>query len=290
MNRTTGKFIFRNFIKMILLLFAVSIAAFALMTASPIDPLKANVGQTALGSMSQEQIAKLEEYWGVGKPPVQRYLAWFRDFVRGDMGVSLLYRQKVTTVIAVKLGNSLISSTPAFWIAMLLLMIFGVWLKILPIGLSVPIGVEASGVTFLDRVRHAILPAVTLSVTGISNIAMHTREKMIDICDSDYVLFARARGESTWEIFRNHGFRNVLGPAMTLQFASISEIFGGSVLVEQVFSYPGLGQAAVSAGSDMPLLMAITIISALFVFGGNLIANILYGVIDPRIRRGGVVR
>ena len=287
MNRTTGKFIFRNFIKMILLLFAVSIAAFALMTASPIDPLKANVGQTALGSMSQEQIAKLEEYWGVGKPPVQRYLAWFRDFVRGDMGVSLLYRQKVTTVIAVKLGNSLflmviawilsgvtgfllgalagmkhgkpidkvikgycllISSTPAFWIAMLLLMIFGVWLKILPIGLSVPIGVEASGVTFLDRVRHAILPAVTLSITGISNIAMHTREKMIDICDSDYVLFARARGESTWEIFRNHGFRNVLGPAMTLQFASISEIFGGSVLVEQVFSYPGLGQAAVSSG------------------------------------------
>ena len=107
LNSTTGKFIFRNFIKMLLLLFAVSIAAFALMTASPIDPLKANVGQTALGSMSQEQIAKLEEYWSVGKPPVQRYLAWFKDFVRGDMGVSLLYRQKVTTVIAVKLGNSL---------------------------------------------------------------------------------------------------------------------------------------------------------------------------------------
>lgn len=331
MNNLKAKFILKNFIKVLLLLFAVSVAAFALMTASPIDPLKANVGQAALGSMSQEQIAKLEEYWGVGQPPLQRYIAWFRDFVRGDMGISLLYRQKVTTVIAVKLGNSLflmiiawflsgligfllgslagmnrgklidkiikgyclvISSTPAFWIAMLLLIIFGVWLKILPIGLSVPIGVEASGVTFLDRVRHAILPAVTLSITGISNIAMHTREKMIDICDSDYVLFAKARGESSWQIFKNHGLRNVLGPAVTLQFASISEIFGGSVLVEQVFSYPGLGQAAVSAGlgSDMPLLMAITIISALFVFGGNFIANILYRVIDPRIRRGGVGR
>ena len=92
---------------MVFLLFAVSIVAFALMTASPIDPLKANVGQAALGSMSQDQIAKLEEYWGVGQPPVQRYLAWFRDFVRGDMGISLLYRQKVTTVIAVKLANSL---------------------------------------------------------------------------------------------------------------------------------------------------------------------------------------
>ena len=168
-------------------------------------------------------------------------------------------------------------------------MVFGVWLKILPIGLSVPIGVEASGVTFLDRVRHAILPAVTLSITGVSNIALHTREKMIDIMESDYVLFAKARGVTGWKLFWQHGFRNVLLPVITLQFASISEIFGGSVLVEQVFSYPGLGQAAVAAGlgSDMPLLMAITIVSAIFVFGGNLIANLLYGVVDPRIRRGG---
>ena len=107
MNNLKAKFILKNFIKVLLLLFAVSVAAFALMTASPIDPLKANVGQAALGSMSQEQIVKLEEYWGVGQPPLQRYIAWFRDFVRGDMGISLLYRQKVTTVIAVKLGNSL---------------------------------------------------------------------------------------------------------------------------------------------------------------------------------------
>lgn len=313
---------------MLLLVIAVSVVTFALMKASPIDPLQANVGQAALGSMSQEQVEKLREYWGVNIPPVKQYLAWAKDFIRGDMGISLLYRQPVTAVIGVKLGNSLflmviawilsgilgmvlgviagmnrgkavdkgikgyclvISSTPAFWLALLFLMIFGVWLKVLPIGLSVPIGVEASGVTFADRVRHAVLPALTLSITGVSNIALHTREKMIDIMESEYVLFARARGESGWKLFRHHGFRNVLLPAITLQFASISEIFGGSVLVEQVFSYPGLGQAAVSAGlgSDLPLLMAITIISSLFVFGGNLTANLLYGVIDPRIRRGG---
>ena len=99
--------ILKNFVKMVLLIFAVSIAAFALMTVSPVDPLQANVGQAALGSMSQEQIAKLEEYWGVGEPPVQRYLAWLKDFLKGDMGVSLLYRQDVAKVIAVKLGNSL---------------------------------------------------------------------------------------------------------------------------------------------------------------------------------------
>lgn len=92
-----------------------------------------------------------------------------------------------------------------------------------------------------------------------------------------------------WSIFQNHGLRNVILPAITLQFASVSEIFGGSVLVEQIFSYPGLGQAAVTAGigSDVPLILGITVISAAFVFGGNLIANLLYGVVDPRIRRGG---
>ena len=318
----------KSFLRMLLLMAAVSIVTFALVSASPIDPLQANVGQAALGSMSEAQKEKLRSYWGVDTPPAERYINWAKDAVRGDFGTSLLYRQPVTTVIAVKLSNSLflmglawvisgllgfllgviagvckgrladklikgysllIASTPAFWIALLLLIVFGVWLKVLPIGLSVPIGVEASGVTFMDWVSHAILPAAALSITGVSNIALHTREKMIDIMESDYVLFARARGESTRSIIFRHGLRNVLLPAMTLQFASISEIIGGSVLVEQVFSYPGLGQAAVAAGtgSDVPLLMGITLITALIVFLGNFAANLLYGVIDPRIRRGG---
>ena len=111
---------------------------------------------------------------------------------------------------------------------------------------------------------------------------------MIEILESDYVLYARARGESGWRLIFRHGLRNLLLPVITLQFGSISEIFGGSVLVEQVFSYPGLGQAAIDAGlgSDVSLLLAITVISTLFVFLGNLVANVLYGVIDPQIRRG----
>lgn len=127
-----------------------------------------------------------------------------------------------------------------------------------------------------------------LSITGISSIALHTREKLIEVMESDYVLFARARGESDWSILRRHGLRNILLPAMTLQFASVSEIIGGSVLVEQVFSYPGLGQAAVTAGlgSDVPLLLGITVVTAVIVTAGNLAANVLYGVIDPRIREG----
>lgn len=314
---------------MILLLVCVSIAAFFLVTISPINPLQANVGQTALGSMSTEQIEKLETYWGVNTPPVERYKKWAGDFLHGDMGTSLLYRREVSNVISEKLTNSLwlmvtawvisgllgfvlgilaglkrgrladklikgyallTASTPAFWLGLVLMMIFAVYLKVLPVGLGVPIGVEAAGVTVMDRLKHAILPALTLSITGTSGIILHTREKMIEVMESDYVLFARARGESTWSIVKNHALRNVLLPAVTLQFASVGEILGGSVLVEQIFSYPGLGQAAVTAGlgSDVPLLIGITIVSALLVSGGNLVANLLCSIIDPRIQRGGV--
>lgn len=327
MNRKWIRQLVLQLLRLILLLFCVSAVAFVLMAASPIDPLQTNIGQTALGSMSQEQIEKLQQYWGVGQPPLQRFLSWAGDLLHGDLGTSLLYRQPVTQVLADKLASSLwlmatawvisgmlglilgmaaglwrgrwpdriirgyclfIASTPTFWLALVLMIVFSVWLGILPIGLSVPIGVAAEDVTILQRIQHAILPALTLSITGVANIALHTREKMIEVMESDYVLFARARGESTGHIVRYHALRGVLLPAITLQFASISEIFGGSVLVEQVFSYPGLGQAAVTAGlgADVPLLLGITIISAAIVFGGNFIAEILYGAVDPRMRRG----
>lgn len=314
-------------VHMVVLVILVSALAFILLSVSPIDPLQTNVGQAALGAMSPEQVEKLRAYWGVGVPPVERYLSWASDFLRGDMGTSLLYRRPVAKVIGEKLFNSFwlltsawffsgvigfllgivagrkrggvcdrivtgyslfVASTPAFWIAMILLLVFAVRLKWFPIGLSVPIGTAAEDITVTDRIRHAVLPAAALSITGISSIALHTREKMIAVMESDFVLFARARGESERSVIVRHGIRNILIPAMTLQFASVSEIIGGSVLVEQVFSYPGLGQAAVTAGlgSDVPLLLGITVVTAVIVFFGNLAANVLYGVVDPRIREG----
>ena len=299
---------------MLILLFFVSIAAFALVSMAPLDPLQTNVGQAAMGSMSPEQIERLRLYWGEGIPPLKRYLAWAGDFIRGNM-IQVRFASSVwlmaaawilSGVTGVILGMTagarkgsltdrvisayalVTASTPAFWVALVLLMVFAVWLKVLPVGLSVPIGADAATVSIADRIRHGILPAAALSLTGISNITLHTREKMIQVMESDYVLFARTRGESMSFIVLRHGLRNMILPALTLQFASISEIFGGSVLVEQVFSYPGLGQAAVSAGlgSDIPLLMGITMISAAMVFAGNFIADILYEIIDPRMRRG----
>ena len=168
-----------------------------------------------------------------------------------------------------------------FLLALVLLLLFTVQLPIFPIGFSVPVGMAADEVSLADRLYHAFLPACTLGLTGISSIAMHTREKVIEILESDYVLYARARGESGWRLIFRHGLRNLLLPVITLQFGSISEIFGGSVLVEQVFSYPGLGQAAVTAGlgSDIPLLLGITLISAVLVFAGNAAADGLYRLV-----------
>ena len=179
-----------------------------------------------------------------------------------------------------------LSSVPTFWLGLLLLLIFSVWLKWFPTGFSSPIGLTQAEVTLGQRIYHLILPAVTLSFLSFSNIALHTRQKAIDVENSEYALFARARGEGALTRLFRHDLRNVLLPALTLQFSSFAELFGGSVLAENVFSYPGLGSAAAAAGlgGDVPLLLGITLFSALFVCAGNLIANLLYGVVDPRIR------
>ena len=306
---------------------AVGLVVFALVSMSPIDPVQANVGQAAYVNMSEAKRAQLASYWGGDVPFWERFANWAGALLQGDMGTSLRFNAPVSEVIAHRAANSLalmgiawllsgalgfalgvaagarrggaldrvvrsycflLASSPTFWLGLLILMVFAVQLGWFPIGFSMPIGVSAADVTLADAVHHLVLPALTLSVTGVANIALHTREKVVDVLESDYVRFARARGESELSVIVHHGLRNVALPAVTLQCAFISEIFGGSVLVEQVFSYPGLGQAAVTAGlgGDVALLAGIALVSAALVFGGNLLANILYGVLDPRMRIG----
>ena len=321
------KYLARHIVRFALLMLAVGLVVFALVSMSPIDPVQANVGQAAYVNMSEAKRAQLASYWGGDVPFWERFANWAGALLQGDMGTSLRFNAPVSEVIAHRAVNSLalmgiawllsgvlgfalgvaagacrggaldrvvrsycflLASTPTFWLGLLILMVLAVQLGWFPIGFSVPIGVSAADVTLTDAVHHLVLPALTLSVTGVANIALHTREKVVDVLESDYVRFARARGESELSVIMHHGLRNVALPAVTLQCAFISEIFGGSVLVEQVFSYPGLGQAAVTAGlgGDVALLAGIALVSAALVFGGNLLANILYGVLDPRMRVG----
>lgn len=311
-------------IRMLTLLAAVSILSFVLINASPIDPVQQYI--LGLGTaVSPEQRAEIEAYWGVNEPPLERCLGWLSGLLQGDLGESALFRRPVADIIRERFLNSLalmlcawlsagiigfvlgcvmgmnqdkwadkilkkvcylLSSVPTFWLGLVLLLVFSVGLKWFPIGFSSPIGVRGQDVTLWQKLHHLILPAFTLSLMSFANIALHTRQKLIDVLHSEYVLFARARGERNLTILRRHGLRNILLPALTLQFTSFAELFGGSVMAENVFSYPGLGSAVSAAGlgGDVPLLLGITLFSALFVCTGNMIANLLYGIVDPRIR------
>ena len=216
--------------------------------------------------------------------------AWLFSGIFGYLlGVAAAMNRGKPLDKAIKWYSYTLVSTPVFWLGLILLIVFAVGLRWFPVGLATPAGVLDSNVHFIDRVRHFALPALTLSILGVANIAMHTREKMIDILNTEYVLFAKARGESKWQIFCNHGFRNSIIPAISLQFAYFGELFGGSVLAEQVFAYPGLGSTLTTAGlkGDIPLLMGIILVSSIFVFTGNFIADILNTIIDPRMRGDG---
>jgi peptide/nickel transport system permease protein len=169
-----------------------------------------------------------------------------------------------------------------------LIVVFAVQLKVAPVCCAAPPGLLPEQISVWQRLHHLLLPALALSIIGVANVALHTRAKLIEVLHSDYALFALAQGESRLGVVLQHGLRNVALPAITLQFASLSELFGGSVLAEQVFSYPGLGQATVEAGlrSDVPLLQGIVLFSAVFVFFGNTLADLSYRLIDPRVRLG----
>ncbi len=319
------KFGIKKLGKLVSLLFAISLLAFLLVSYSPVDPVRAYIGAD-MTKVSPEQRAQIEEYWGLDEPLPERYISWASAVLHGNLGTSLIYRKPVIDIIANRFmasfalmgiawvfsgllgfllgiiagmregtfGDRLIkgycftmASTPAFWLGLLLLMFFAVGLGWFPVGLSTPIGQLTEQVSLGERLQHLFLPALTLSILGVANVALHTREKMIDILNSEYVRYARAKGERGLTLLWRHGLRNVSLPAISLHFASFGELFGGAILAEQVFSYPGLGKAVVEAGlgGDVPLLLGITLFSVVFIFVGNLIADLLYPIIDPRIKR-----
>lgn len=321
-SKSIGIYILRG----ITLLIAVAILSFMLAQISPVDPVRQYI--QANPGVSEENIEAMKEYWGLNDPPVERFMKWFSAVLRGDWGYSTSFRQPVLQVIGVRFKTSLalmmtawtfsgilgfaigcimalfrdrwldrivkricliMCSVPTFWIGLVFLAVFSAMLGWFPFGLAVPAGVPAESVTLGQRIHHLVLPALTLSFLSFANLALHTREKLLEVYDSDYALFARARGDSDLKILFKHGIRNAMLPAITMQFGSFAELFGGSMFAENIFSYPGLGAATSAAGTggtDIPLFLGIVLFTSIFIFTGNLIANILYQVIDPQTREG----
>ncbi len=178
----------------------------------------------------------------------------------------------------------LLASLPTFWVGLLLLALFAVHWPLLPVCCAWTPGLSADEADWAMRARHLLLPVTTLALLGVGNIALHTRARVAEVLDSDFIRYARAQGDGGWPMLRFHVLRHALTPAICLQFASLGELIGGSLLAEKVFSYPGLGQATVDAGlrGDIPLLMGIVLFCTLLVFIGNTVASLLLA----RINRG----
>lgn len=321
------RFLARRLVRLPLLLVAVAGASFVLLLASPVDPVRAYIG-AEVARVGPEQRAVIEQAWGLDAPPAERFLTWVGALASGDLGQSVVYNQPVSTVIGERFTTSLtlmtcawtlsavlgfgagvlagvrrggrldrlvtwylytLASAPTFWVGLLLLYVFAVALDVAPVCCAVPIGVLEADVTFAQRLHHLLLPALTLSVVGVAPIVLHTRQAVIEVLATDHVAFARSRGERGWPLVRHHVLRGAAAPAVTLAFASFGELFGGSILVEQVFSYPGLGSATTQAAlrQDVPLLLGIALFTAVFVYSGNLLGDLIHRLVDPRVRLDG---
>ncbi|MFQ6370281.1 ABC transporter permease [Shewanella sp. YIC-542] len=300
--------------RLALLLLLSCVLAFGLLSLSPLDPIIHYLGGNLL-SVSEQQRLQMARELGLDAGFTEQLLNYLQSLANGELGQSLVYRQPVSEVIAERLPLSLmlmgaswvlamilgyvlgvmaalnphswldngirrsawvLASMPPFWLAMLLISVFSVSLSLTPVCCAAPLGQGFWQQSFGSMLQHLLLPVCTLTLSQLPPLILHTREKVLDILQSDYVTYARLHHRSGYQIFAKHVFGNSLKPVLILHFASFAELFGGSVLAETVFNFPGLGSALVKAGlgNDAPLMMGITLFSALFVFVGNVLAEV----------------
>ncbi|KNY04022.1 ABC transporter permease [Microbacterium sp. GCS4] len=310
-------YLLRKFGQTVALLFVVSILVYALLYLAP-----GSVERTLLQGQpaTPETLAAIREQFHLDDPFLAQYWRWVTGAVTGDFGSSIVERQPVTTVIggrleisatlavmaivlvlltAIPLGmiaglrqgkiaDVLISgmsvvflAAPVYATATILLYIFGIALGIFP--------VFGAGNGFVDRLWHLLLPAITLAIAQFAVVARQMRASVLGVESADYVTFARARGLTNSRILGAYTFRNSMLPVLTVTGLLLAGSLGGVVFIENIFSIPGLGSLLVESirSKDMPVVQAIAILLATIVFAFNFIVDILYAVVDPRIRMTG---
>lgn len=318
----TLKYILKRIIQTIPLLIIVSLISFFIIRLSPVDPL----AELKLNpSVSPATVEKEKQRLGLDKPIIIQYGKWAYSFVRGDLGVTstgekvsqklkeripntLLLTSIViflTWIVGVPLGiiaavnwktpfdrlltvlTSIGMAIPSFFFAVLLL-IFAVKTGWFPIGgLTSPSFSEMTfGAKFLDITHHLILPVLVLFTISLAGLQRQMRANMLDVLDSDYVKFARAKGLPEFTVIYKHALRNAINPMITLLGFEFAGLLSGAALTEYVFQYPGLGRLILEAvmKSDINLVMASLMMGAVMLVLGNLIADILLIITDPKIR------
>jgi peptide/nickel transport system permease protein len=313
-------YIIRRLIQAIIVVFLVTLIIFFLMRLVPGDPIVLLVGADELAVLSDQEVDMLRHDYGLDRPVVVQYVTWLSGVVRGDLGDSLhskapvskfivqslpitLYLGIIASIISVILGISsgAISSirratlmdtgitifanlgitVPIFWLGFLLMYVFGLRLGVLPI-----YGYTSPFENLSLSLKQAIMPVVCLAAFGIGAAARQTRSSMLEVIKQDYIRTAWSKGLRERQVIMKHALKNSLIPVITLTGITVRNIIGGSVLVETVFNIPGMGRLAVDAvlTHDYMMVQGVVLLLSVVVTGVNLLIDLTYGWLDPRIR------
>jgi peptide/nickel transport system permease protein len=315
-------YIIRRLMQSLLVLLIVTIIVFLAMRLLPGDPILMYLTMRDVEGSTQEQIDALRKEFGLDKPWVVQYAEWISGVVRGDLGKSILHRGSVTTEIirripitlhlgalaflisillgipagiisAIKRGKWLDTvvtllanlgiTVPIFWLGILLIYFFSLYLRVLPV-----FGYTSPFKNFWLSTRQIIMPVFCLSVFAIASGARQTRSSMLEVMRQDYIRTAWSKGLRERVIIVRHALKNALIPVVTLKGMSVSYIIGGSVLIETVFNIPGMGRLAVDGvlSQDYAIVQGVILVIATAVTLVNVVVDISYGWLDPRIRYG----
>ena len=315
------RYILKRILQAVPLLLVISFIVFTLIHLAPYDAIDAQI----TSNMSQEEINILREQSGLNKPFLIQYVDWLGQILSGNFGHSLVTHNSVGEEILAKIPNtislvlpayitaliiaivlgllaaankgkwqdkfidavaSLGIATPSFWIAMIFIYVLGYQLNLFPIIGMHTIGKEGD---FGDFLSHFIMPYLTLTIVFFAELTRYVRSSALSQTNEEYVVVQQAFQATKTQIFTRHIIKNVLIPVITQVGMSLPMLVTGAIITETVFSWPGIGPYITQAtrALDYPIIMAVMLLSATLVILGNLISDILYSIVDPRIRRGG---
>lgn len=279
--QTVARYILQRLGQTLLILLIVSFITYLLIDFLPGDPIAAMLG----GEISQETYDWWYQELNLDKPVLIRYVLWLKNALMGDFGHSASYSVPVLQIIGervpVTLTANICCCLPQFWLGILLMYIFTIVLKWLPSS-----GWVWPWEDFGESVRRTIMPLTCLTIGGIASITRQTRSSMLEVIRQDYIRTAKSKGLKGKKVIYIHALKNALLPVITLMGLRMGGMLGGSVFVENVFVIPGMGSLLVNAISmqDIPLIQGCVLLIALFTSVVNLITDIIYVLVDPRIK------
>lgn len=313
------KYILKKLIFMIPMLVIISFLIFMALQFMPVDPINYLLPPDA----AQNEVLResLRETYGLNDPVIVQYGRWITNIMKGDFGYSITNGQQISTILAQKLPatlelaitaliissvlgillgilsavnqNGLIDyigrvigvvgqSIPQFLFGIILIDIFALKLGKFPVG-----GRNLYGlVTFGDKLHNMFLPSLALSLGMIATVLRYTRNSMLDVMNKEYIKTARSKGVPEWKVYLKHAFRNSIGPILVTILLRIPGLIGGSVVIESVFNWPGIGSTLMGAvtSGDYPIIMVITLLIATVMLVVSFMVDVLSAILDPRIR------